>query len=51
MTQMDVRFVTPVFPGETIRTHVWWEANRAMFRCDAVERNVVALDHGIVEFE
>lgn len=49
MKAMDVRFSAPVFPGETIRTEIWREADAVSFRCWAVERNLKVLDNGRAE--
>ena len=49
MKSMHVRFSRPVFPGETIRTEIFDEANGVVrFRCRSVERDVVVLDRGSV---
>jgi acyl dehydratase len=51
LRRLDVRFASPVFPGETIRTEVWHEGDgRAAFRALALERNVVVLNHGLAEY-
>lgn len=51
LTRMDVRFSTPVYPGETIVTEIWREGEgRAAFRSTAAERGVVVLNNGYVEF-
>lgn len=51
LRQLDVRFVSPVYPGETLRTEVWLEsAGRAAFRVSVVERGVVALNNGYAEY-
>jgi acyl dehydratase len=48
---MDVRFSAPVYPGETIRTEIWREApGRAGFRSRVVERDIVVLNNGLVEY-
>jgi acyl dehydratase len=48
---MDVRFSSPVYPGETIRTEVWKEgAGKAAFRCKLVERDVMVLNNGYAEY-
>jgi len=48
--RMDVRFSSPVFPGETIRIDIWKEyAGRAAFRATVLERGAVALDNGRFE--
>ena len=46
---MDARFSSPVFPGETIRTEIWREANEVSFRVRVVERDVVVLKNGHAE--
>ena len=46
---MDVRFSSPVYPGETIRTEVWVDGNVVSFRARAVERDVVVLNNGRAE--
>lgn len=51
LKRLDVRFSSPVYPGETIRTEVWHEeAGRASFRAFVVERNVMVLNNGLVEY-
>ncbi len=46
----DVRFSSPVFPGETIATEIWAVDGGALFRCRARERDVVAIDNGVCTF-
>lgn len=49
---MNCRFAAPVFPGETIRTEIWREAaGQAAFRCRVVERDLVVLNNGYVEYQ
>jgi acyl dehydratase len=43
---MFVRFSSPVYPGETLRTEIFDTAEGIRFRCRAVERDVVVLDRG-----
>jgi acyl dehydratase len=52
LRRLDVRFSAPVYPGENIRTEIWKEApGRASFRARVVERDVVVLNNGVVEYE
>jgi acyl dehydratase len=51
LRRLDVRFATPVYPGETLRTEIWREgAGRAAFQVRVVERDVVALTNGYAEW-
>jgi acyl dehydratase len=58
-TAMSVRFSAPVFPGETIRTEIWQEREKASdkaggiasFRARVMERDVIAIDNGRVELK
>jgi acyl dehydratase len=51
LRRLDVRFSAPVYPGETIRTEIWNEGpGRASFRARVVERDVVVLNNGVVEY-
>ena len=43
---MFVRFSSPVYPGETIRTEIFDTDEGVRFRCRVVERDVVVLDRG-----
>lgn len=47
LREIAVRFTAPVYPGETIRTHIWQEGATLHFRADAVERNVRVIDNGL----
>lgn len=52
LKRQDVRFSSPVFPGETIRTEIWREGDgQAAFRATVVERDKLVLNNGYVEFE
>ena len=44
--EFDVRFTSPVFPGETIRTELWREGAVVLLRANVVERGKVVLDNG-----
>lgn len=50
LTAFSARFVSPVYPGETIRTEVWRGTNHASFRARVVERDVIVLGNGRAEF-
>jgi acyl dehydratase len=42
----DVRFSAPVFPGETIETRMWKDANVISFECVVPERGVTVIKNG-----
>ena len=44
---ISVRFSSPVYPGDTIRTEMWKQGDKVQFRSTAVERNVVVLNNGV----
>jgi acyl dehydratase len=47
LKRLDVRFTSPVFPGETLRIEMWREPGSVTtFRCRALERDAVVLDNG-----
>jgi acyl dehydratase len=46
---MRLRFTSPVFPGETIRTEMWIDGSFVSFRARVVEREAVVLDNGFAE--
>jgi acyl dehydratase len=54
---LAVRFTSPVFPGETIRTEIWRDRARetgrevVAFRSRVVERDVVVLNHGRIALD
>ncbi len=47
LASIEARFARPVFPGETIRTEMWHDGARILFRCRTVERGEVAVDNGL----
>lgn len=52
LRRFDLRFTSPVYPGETLRTDVWREGpGRAAFQVRVVERDVVVLSNGRAEFD
>jgi len=46
ITSFDVRFSSPVFPGETIITEMWVDGNVVSYRSRLKERDVVVLNNG-----
>ena len=48
--RMDLRFSSPVYPGETIRTEIWQEDGGAAFRARVVERDKVVVSNGLFRF-
>jgi len=51
LKRIDVRFSSPVFPGETIRTDIWEVGpGRAAFRAVCEQRGQVVLNNGYAEF-
>jgi acyl dehydratase len=49
LKSLQVRFSSPVYPGETIRTEMWPEGDRVSFRARVVERDVVVLNNGLAQ--
>jgi acyl dehydratase len=47
LREIALRFTAPVYPGDTIRTHIWQEGNALHFRADAVERDARVIDDGL----
>lgn len=51
LRKLNVRFQSPVYPGETLRTEIWpLGPGKVAFRLKVVERDVVALNNGYAEF-
>ncbi|MGD8310803.1 MAG: MaoC/PaaZ C-terminal domain-containing protein, partial [Chromatiales bacterium] len=46
---LKLRFTSPVYPGETLRTEMWRDGNQVSFRTRVVERDVVVLNNGLAE--
>jgi acyl dehydratase len=46
LTALSVRFSSPVFPGETIRTEMWRKDDTVLFRARVLGRDVVVLNNG-----
>lgn len=47
LTHLKLRFSSPVYPGETIRTEMWTQGDGISFRSRVVERDVVVLNNGL----
>ena len=43
---MRLRFSSPVYPGETIRTEIWKEGKSLAFRCRSVEQDKLVINNG-----
>lgn len=46
ITGFDVRFSSPVYPGETILTDMWIDGKTVSFRCRLKEREVTVINNG-----
>mgnify|MGYP003571020640 FL=1 len=46
ITGFDVRFSSPVFPGETILVDIWQDGKTVSFRARVKERDVVVINNG-----
>ena len=44
--RLRLRFSAPVYPGETIRTEIWIEADHIAFRCKSLEQDKVVINNG-----
>lgn len=52
LRRVDARFTAPVYPGETLQVDVWRTGpGVAGFRVSVLERNLVAIDNGLCEYE
>jgi len=46
IAEFDVRFSSPVYPGEKITTEMWVDGNVVSFRCRVEERDIVSINNG-----
>ena len=46
---LKLRFSSPVYPGETIRTEMWRDGSTVSFRSRVLERDVLVLNNGRAE--
>lgn len=52
LRRLDVRFSSPVYPGESLRTEVWLlGSGKAAFRSTVLGRERLSLNNGYLEFE
>lgn len=49
LKSLGLRFASPVYPGETIRTEIWREGARVQFQARVVERDKIVLSHGVAD--
>ena len=49
LRSVNLRFTSPVYPGETLLTELWNESGGVSFRTTAVERKLVVLNNGWAE--
>jgi acyl dehydratase len=42
----DVRFTSPVFPGDVVTTEMWQDRNVVSFRCSVRSRGATVLNNG-----
>jgi acyl dehydratase len=47
--EIALRLTAPVYPGETVRTHIWQDGTALHFRAEAVERGIRVIDNGLAE--
>lgn len=47
LKHMQLRFSSPVYPGETIRTEMWERGGEVSFRARVVERDILVLNNGL----
>lgn len=47
LKSLQLRFSSPVYPGETIRTEIWTNNGEISFRSKVLERDVIVLDNGL----
>ncbi|MDF1856827.1 MaoC/PaaZ C-terminal domain-containing protein [Pseudooceanicola sp.] len=47
LKHLQLRFSSPVYPGETIRTEMWRDGDEVSFRARVLERDIVVLNNGL----
>jgi acyl dehydratase len=46
LASIGLRFSSPVYPGETLRTEIWRQGSRIQFQARVLERDRIVLSHG-----
>jgi acyl dehydratase len=46
---LQVRFSSPVYPGETVRTEMWPAGEQVSFRARVLERDLVVINNGLAQ--
>lgn len=49
IARFDVRFSSPVYPGEAITTRIWRDGSEISFECLILERGVTVIRNGLCE--
>ena len=49
LKHLELRFTSPVYPGETVRTEMWRDHDVVQFRARFPERDVVVLNNGLAK--
>jgi len=47
LKRLDLRFSSPVYPGETLTTEIWQDGETVSFRTSVAERRTVVLNNGL----
>jgi acyl dehydratase len=47
IAQLDVRFSSPVYPGEAITTRIWRDGSEVSFECTVAARGVTVIRNGL----
>jgi acyl dehydratase len=49
LNEIGSRFTAPVYPGDTIQTHIWQDNETIQFRAVTLERGVTVIDNGLAK--
>ncbi|WP_417622331.1 MaoC/PaaZ C-terminal domain-containing protein [Parasphingorhabdus sp.] len=49
LREIGVRFTSPVYPGDTIRTHIWQDNDIIQFRAEVIERKQPLIENGLAK--